>query len=201
MIYADTAVANISQLVTCAGDMARTRKAMQAAGLIEKAWVAGFKGQIVFAGTEKDFRANVSLTDRALVIDGSGLVGLPGLVDCHTHLPFAGDRAKEFSLRIAGYTYQQLAELGLGIQTTVKATRAMTAEELEALCWKRLETMLLNGTTTIEAKSGYGLNHDDELKQLQVLRNLARRQPVSIVPTFMGAHEIPRNLSLITALI
>ena len=191
MIYADAAVANISQLVTCAGEKARTKKAMQAAGLIEKAWVAGLKGQIVFAGTEKDFQANVSLTDSARVIEGSGLVGLPGLVDCHTHLPFAGDRAKEFSLRMTGYTYQQLAELGLGIQTTVKATRAIAAEDLQAICLKRLEIMLLNGTTTIEAKSGYGLNHDDELKQLRVLRNLAQRQPVSIVPTFMGAHEIP----------
>jgi len=96
MIYADAAVANISQLVTCAGEKARTKKAMQAAGLIEKAWVAGLKGQIVFAGTEKDFQANVSLTDSARVIEGSGLVGLPGLVDCHTHLPLPVTGLKNF---------------------------------------------------------------------------------------------------------
>jgi len=191
MIYADTVVANISQLVTCAGEKFRIKKAMKEVGLIEKAWVAGSNGRIVFVGEENEFRARVSLSEKARVIDASGLVGLPGFVDCHTHLPFAGDRAREFSLRIAGYTYQQLAEMGLGIQTTVKATRSISAEELESICLKRLEIMLLNGTTTIEAKSGYGLNRQDELKQLLVLHSLANRQPVSIVPTFMGAHEIP----------
>ncbi|MDD8020497.1 MAG: imidazolonepropionase [Acidobacteriota bacterium] len=191
MIYADAVVTNISQLVTCAGEKPKTKNDMREAGLVEKAWLAALNGRIVFMGKEKDFKANVSLTRKARVIDASGLVGLPGFIDCHTHLPFAGDRAKEFSLRLAGYTYLQLAELGLGIQTTVEATRAIPAPELEDICLKRLETMLLNGATTIEAKSGYGLNREDELKQLRVLKNLARRQPVSIVPTFMGAHEIP----------
>ncbi|HRD01666.1 MAG TPA: imidazolonepropionase [Candidatus Saccharicenans sp.] len=190
MIYPDTVIANISELVTCSGEKPKTKKAMQEAGLIEKAWIAASNGQIVFVGQERDFQANVSLSEKARIIDATGLIGLPGLVDCHTHLPFAGDRAREFSLRIAGYTYEQLAERGLGIQTTVKATRAISAEDLETICMKRLETMLLNGATTIEAKSGYGLNRDDELKQLRVLRSLATRQPVSIVPTFMGAHEI-----------
>ena len=116
---------------------------------------------------------------------------LPGLVDAHTHLPFAGDRAKEFGLRLQGWTYQQLAERGMGIQTTVKATRAASLDDLLALSLKRLDRMLLTGTTTCEAKSGYGLNLEDELKQLEVLRDLGALHPVDIVPTFMGAHDIP----------
>lgn len=96
MIYADTVVANISQLVTCAGEKFRVKKAMKEVGLLEKAWVAGSSGRIVFVGQENDFRARVSLSEKARVIDASGLVGLPGFVDCHTHLPFAGDRARSF---------------------------------------------------------------------------------------------------------
>lgn len=191
MIYADLVVGNISQLVTCAGPAPRRGQQMKEIGLLEKAWVAGYQGKIVFVGQENEFKKIVQLTDKARMIDGSGLVGLPGFIDSHTHLPFAGDREKEFSLRISGYTYQQLAEMGLGIQTTVRATRAISREELKKICLKRLETMLLNGATTIEAKSGYGLNYEDEIKQLEVLKELKSIQPVEIVPTFMGAHEIP----------
>jgi len=191
MIYADLAVAGLNQLLTCSGPAPRTGPAMKEVGLREKAWIAGYRGQVVFIGSEKEFREKVSLTDGARVLDGSGLVGLPGLVDCHTHLPFAGDRSQEFSLRLQGYTYQQLAAMGLGIQTTVNATRSISREELKSLCRRRLQIMLLNGTTTVEAKSGYGLNFEDEIKQLEVVRELQREQPVSLVPTFMGAHEIP----------
>jgi imidazolonepropionase len=190
MIYADTVVADIAQLATCAGQAPKTKDWMKDIRLREKAWVAGHQGKIVFVGQEKEFREKVQLSDEARMIEASDLVGLPGLVDAHTHLPFAGDREKEFSLRLAGYSYQQLAQMGLGIQTTVKATRAISRDELKKICLKRLETMLLNGTTTIEAKSGYGLNFDDEIKQLEVLKELNSAQPVSIVPTFMGAHEI-----------
>ncbi|MGQ9800701.1 MAG: imidazolonepropionase [Candidatus Saccharicenans sp.] len=191
MIYADLVVADLSQLLTCSGPVPRTGPAMKEVGLREKAWIAGYRGRVVFIGSEKEFREKVSLADGARVLDGSGLVGLPGLVDCHTHLPFAGDRSQEFSLRLQGYTYQQLAAMGLGIQTTVKATRSISREELKALCLRRLEIMLLNGTTTVEAKSGYGLNFEDEIKQLEVVRDLQGEQPVSLVPTFMGAHEVP----------
>lgn len=191
MIYADLVVSSLNQLLTCSGQVPRTGPAMKEVGLKEKAWIAGYQGKVVFIGSEKEFKEKVSLVDSALVLDGSGLVGLPGLVDCHTHLPFAGDRSQEFSLRLQGYTYQQLAAMGLGIQTTVKATRSISREELKALSRKRLEIMLVNGTTTVEAKSGYGLNFEDEIKQLEVIRDLQREQPVSLVPTFMGAHEIP----------
>jgi imidazolonepropionase len=127
----------------------------------------------------------------AEVVDCRHLVILPGLVDSHTHLPFAGTRQEEFSLRLKGWSYQQLAERGLGILTTVKATRAAGEEEILRLCLERLDRMLLNGATTVEAKSGYGLNLEDELKQLEVLKQAAAAHPVGIVPTFMGAHEVP----------
>lgn len=191
MTCADLVIAGLNQLLTCGGPPPRTGPAMREVGLLEKAWIAGCQGKIVFAGSEKEFREKVKLTEKATVIDGRGLVGLPGLVDCHTHLPFAGNREQEFSLRLQGYTYQQLAAMGLGIQTTVRATREASREELKDLCRKRLKTMLLNGTTTVEAKSGYGLNLEDEIKQLEVVRELEAEQPVSLVPTFMGAHEIP----------
>lgn len=191
MTCADLVVAGLDQLLTCGGPAPRTGPAMREVGLLEQAWIAGYQGKIVFIGPEKEFREKVKLEEGARVIDGRGLVGLPGLVDCHTHLPFAGNREKEFSLRLQGYTYQQLAAMGLGIQTTVRATREASREELKNLCRKRLQTMLLNGTTTVEAKSGYGLNLEDEIKQLEVVRELAAEQPVSLVPTFMGAHEIP----------
>ncbi len=119
------------------------------------------------------------------------MVALPGFVDAHTHLPFAGDRAREFGLRIQGWTYQQLAARGMGILTTVKATRAASLDDLVSLSLKRLDRMLLTGTTTVEAKSGYGLNLEDEVKQLEALRDAAALHPVDIVPTFMGAHDIP----------
>ncbi len=191
MIYADLVVTSVGQLVTCSGQAPKTGPAMREAGVVEKAWLAGQNGKIIFIGPEKEFKEKVRLAEKARIIDGQGLVGLPGLVDCHTHLPFAGSREKEFSLRLQGYSYEQLAEMGLGIQTTVKATRQISREELKKLCLKRLEIMLLNGTTTVEAKSGYGLNFEDELKQLQVVEELKRLQPISLVPTFMGAHEIP----------
>ena len=153
--------------------------------------MASSKGVIVFVGTEEEFLAQVSPEPGAVTVDGQGMVALPGFVDAHTHLPFAGDRTREFGLRIQGLTYQQLAERGLGIQTTVKATRAASLDDLLALCLRRLDRMLLTGTTTVEAKSGYGLNLEDEVKQLEVLRDLAALHPVDIVPTFMGAHDVP----------
>lgn len=191
MIYADLVVANLKQLLTCTGPSPKRGAAMKDVGLREKAWIAGLKGEIVFVGTEEEFKHHVSPVDRAVVLDGSDLVGLPGLVDSHTHLPFAGDRSQEFALRMKGYTYQQLAAMGLGIQTTVKATRNISKEELKNICFQRLRTMLLNGTTTLEAKSGYGLNLEDEIKQLEVLEELRSEQPLDIISTFMGAHEVP----------
>ncbi len=115
----------------------------------------------------------------------------PGLIDCHTHLPFAGNREYEFLLRLKGQTYQQLAAQGMGIQTTVKATRAASKDELVALCKQRLNQMLLTGTTTAEAKSGYGLNLEDEVKQLEALAALKGAHPRGRRPHLHGRPRGP----------
>lgn len=189
----DLLIADSRQLLTCKGRIPKRKKALQELGLVEKGWIASYKGRIVFVGEEKNFRKEFRLEDNAIKIEASGFVALPGFVDAHTHLPFAGTREEEFVLRLKGYTYQQLAEKGLGIQTTVKATRKASKEELISLCLSRLDSMLLHGTTTAEAKSGYGLNFRDEIKQLEVLKEIDKIHPVDIVPTFMGAHEVPEE--------
>jgi imidazolonepropionase len=191
MTSADCVVAGCREILTCAGPLPKRGRTLRQVGLVENGWVASSKGAIVFVGTEEEFLARVSPEPGAVTVDGQGMVALPGFVDAHTHLPFAGDRAREFSLRIQGWTYQQLAERGMGIRTTVKATRAASLDDLLALCLRRLDRMLLTGTTTVEAKSGYGLNLEDEVKQLEVLRDLGALHPVDIVRTFMGAHDVP----------
>jgi imidazolonepropionase len=191
MTSADLVVAGCRELVTCAGPLPRRGPALRQIGVVENGWVASSKGVVVFAGTEEEFRSRIEPEAGAVIVDAAGLVALPGFVDAHTHLPFAGDRAREFGLRVQGWTYQQLAERGMGILTTVKATRAASLDDLVALCLRRLDRMLLSGTTTVEAKSGYGLNLEDEVKQLEALRDLAALHPVDVVPTFMGAHEVP----------
>ena len=191
MTSADLVVAGCRELVTCAGPLPRRGPALRQTGVVENGWVASSQGVIVYAGDEEGFLAGIEPEPGAVTIDGRGKVALPGFVDAHTHLPFAGDRAREFGLRVQGWTYQQLAARGMGILTTVKATRAASLDDLLALCLERLDRMLLSGTTTVEAKSGYGLNLEDEIKQLEALRDLAALHPVEIVPTFMGAHEVP----------
>ncbi len=193
MTSADLIVRNCRQLLTLAGPVPKRKQNLREVGLLEKAWLASCRGRIVFIGQEKDFKTRVRIEKNAVRLDADSLVGLPGFVDSHTHLPFAGSRVNEFRLRLNGYTYEELAKKGLGIQTTVRATRRATKSELVRLCLSRLDTMLQNGATTVEAKSGYGLNLKDEIKQLEALREAGRKHPVDIVPTFMGAHEVPKE--------
>jgi imidazolonepropionase len=191
MTSADCVVAGCRQLLTCRGPAPKRKEALRELGVVENGWIASERGTIVFVGTEGEFRSNVRPDEGAEWFDARGMVACPGFIDAHTHLPFAGNREEEFHLRLQGWTYQQLAARGMGILTTVKATRAASREELRDLCLRRLDEMLLTGTTTVEAKSGYGLNAADEIKQLEVLGDLASLHPVEVVPTFMGAHEIP----------
>ena len=193
MKSADLAVINCEQLLTCRRRIPKRKDSLQDVGILEKGCIASHKGRIVFVGDEKRLKEEVRLEENGVCIDGTGLVGLPGFVDSHTHLPFAGTREEEFVLRLKGYSYQELAEKGLGIQTTVRATRRASRKELLSICLPRLDRMLLLGTTTVEAKSGYGLNLEDEIKQLETLEELRRVHPIDIVPTFMGAHEIPEE--------
>jgi imidazolonepropionase len=124
-------------------------------------------------------------------LDGRGGCALPGFVDSHTHLPFAGDRSTEFAKRLSGATYRQIAEAGGGILSTVRATRAASEDELARLSVERLRRMLLHGVTVVEAKSGYGLDFDNELKQLRAIRSAALEVPIEVIATAMPLHEVP----------
>ena len=124
-------------------------------------------------------------------IDARGLTLAPGFVDAHTHPVFAGSRAAEYEMRVMGRTYEEIARAGGGIRSTVRHTRAASEQELFDVARRHAETFLAYGTTTIEAKSGYGLTVEDELKQLRVLARVAREVPIDVSPTLLGAHEIP----------
>ena len=153
--------------------------------------VAGFEGKIVFVGSAADASRTVTLTADAAVIDGTGCTVVPGFVDPHTHLVFAGDRRDELRRRLAGATYADIAASGGGIVKTVAATRAANEHELVDLARKRLAEMLASGTTTAEAKSGYGLELAAEQRILRTIKTVAAGQPIDISATFMGAHEVP----------
>jgi imidazolonepropionase len=146
-------------------------------------------GQVLAAGPAGtvESRANPAATR----IDASGLVVMPGFVDAHTHPVFAGWREDEYEMRAQGLTYQQIAERGGGIRSTVRKTRAASDEELFQSARRRTHWLVEHGTTTAEAKSGYGLTVEDELRLLRVIRRLNEETPLDLVPTFLGAHEIP----------
>jgi len=157
-------------------------------GLIEDGALAVSGGAIVDLGPTVDLAARHSA---ARTIDAGGRVVMPGFVDPHTHVVFAGDRAHEFEQRIAGATYLEIMNAGGGIMATVRATRAADAAQLLDQTRARLDAMLRHGTTTAEAKTGYGLETATELKLLHVIQQLAREHPIELVSTFLGAHAIP----------
>ncbi len=192
-IAVDTLVRHIGQLVNPGADRVARGREMNSLRILENACIGASRGKIRFIGTEKELDRLSRLEKGGVEIDAAGCVALPGLVDPHTHLPFAGTRQDEFQLKLQGVSYQEIARRGGGIKGTVRKTRAIGLPELVATCRKRLDQMLLSGTTTLEAKSGYGLDLETELKQLRALRELAGCHPVTIVPTFMGAHEIPEE--------
>ena len=191
MILVDCIVKNIGQLVNPGSDRVVRGSESNTLRLQDRVCIAARQGTIRFIGSEKDFLSRCRLEVDGLEIDAEGFVALPGFVDPHTHLPFAGTRQDEFQLKLQGASYQEIARRGGGIKGTVRKTRKIEAQALVAVCQKRLDQMLLSGTTTLEAKSGYGLDRVTELKQLEVLQALAALHPLTIVPTFMGAHEIP----------
>ncbi|HOT96011.1 MAG TPA: imidazolonepropionase [bacterium] len=136
------------------------------------------------------------ITDDPVLLDAEGGAVLPGFVDSHTHLLFAGRREDEFDLKLAGASYQEITAAGGGIISTVAATRRATSAELVEIGLGYLAAALRQGTTTLEIKSGYGLDLEHEIKLLEVIAELGRRQPVEVVPTFMGAHAVPPGVSL-----
>jgi imidazolonepropionase len=184
------AIVNIGQLATLAGPARRrTGSELRELGLIENAALLIEEGRIVAVGAHSELRSKIP--PHAVLIDAEGSLVTPGFVDAHTHLVFAGNRAAEFERRIAGASYQQIAASGGGILSTVKQTRAATEEELLAAARKHRDWMLRAGTTTIEGKSGYGLDHASELKMLRVLNRLNAEGPPTIVPTLLAAHAVP----------
>lgn len=157
-------------------------------GIVEKAAVALRGDRIAYAGPESELPG--ALADGA-AIDLEGRWVTPGLIDCHTHLIFAGDRAHEFELRLAGASYEEIARAGGGIAATVARSRAADQAELLRQSLPRLDALLAEGVTTLEVKSGYGLDLENEVKALRAARQLGRERPVTIVTTFLGAHAAP----------
>jgi imidazolonepropionase len=186
------AVLHASQLITVAGPK-RPRVGAELAELavIRDGGMLIREGKIEIVGSSEEVAKNAR---DAEIIDAGGRVVLPGFVDAHTHLVFAGNRLDDFERRAHGETYEQIAKAGGGIWSTVKKTRAASGEDLFNQAQTHAEWFLRCGTTTIEAKSGYGLTVEDELKILRVMRRLNKEKPLEIIPTFLGAHAVPREM-------
>ncbi len=183
-------IRNLRQLVTVArhGALSSSGKDMRDIGVTDHADV------LIENGVFSAIRAAGSLATTskdADVIDGSDFVALPGFVDSHTHLLFAGSRENEFAMRADGKTYQEIAEAGGGIMSTVTATRKASKKELKKSASRHLDEMMKLGTTTVEIKSGYGLESDAELKMLEAIHELSEEHFITIVSTFLGAHAVP----------
>ncbi|HVF92523.1 MAG TPA: imidazolonepropionase [Blastocatellia bacterium] len=183
-------ITRAAQLVTLAGPARpRVAREMRELGVVEDGAVLVRDGLIVACGPSGEIEPRASTG--AARIDARGLVVMPGFVDAHTHVVFAGTREDEYELRAEGATYQEIAARGGGIRSTVRKTRAASEDRLFETALPRIRSLLEHGTTTAEAKSGYGLTVEDELKILRVIRRLDRETPLDLVPTFLGAHEIP----------
>jgi imidazolonepropionase len=190
-VLADLLIENADLVATCAGPGPRRGSAQRDIAAIPNATVAGYEGRIVFVGSAHDAKGAVTLAPHAQVIDAQGCTVVPGFVDPHTHLIFAGDRRDELRRRLSGATYADIAAAGGGIVKTVDATRLASEHDLVDLARKRLAEMLCFGTTTAEAKSGYGLGLPSERRMLRAIRAVAAGQPIELTATFMGAHEVP----------
>jgi imidazolonepropionase len=186
------AVLHVSQLVTLAGPKRpRMGRELSDLAIIRDGGMLIRDGRIEAVGPSTEIENKAG---DAEVIDARGKVVLPGFVDAHTHLVFAGNRLDDFERRARGDTYEQIAKAGGGIWSTVEKTRAATETDLLAQAQRHAEWFLRCGTTTVESKSGYGLTVDDELKILRVMRRLNQEMPLAIVPTFLGAHAVPRKM-------
>jgi imidazolonepropionase len=183
-------IKHAAELITCSGFAAKKGNEMSELHIIRDGAVIVEHGVIAVVGKTSDVINPVD-EKKSLVIDATGKTVLPGFVDSHTHFVFGGDRALESGWRLAGDSYMEIMQRGGGIAASVKATRALGEQELIEICAQRLDSMLDFGVTTVEGKSGYGLDLETELMQLRVMRELNRIHPVDVVPTYMGAHALP----------
>lgn len=194
---ADLIIEHAAELLTCPVDVAadvltpaERGPEWRGLGLIPDGALAASGGRVIWVGPSAQIDRHVQRAAGARVVDATGKTVLPGLVECHTHLVFGGSRAHEFQLRAAGASYAQIAAAGGGIMSTVRATRAASDDELYAAGRRNLDELLRMGLTTVEAKSGYGLSTEHELRLLQTYADLDRDHPVGVVPTFLGAHVV-----------
>jgi len=188
------ALLHASQLVTLAGPRrARIGREMSELAIIRDGGMLIRDGKIDIVGASDEIERKAG---DAAIVDAMGRVVLPGFVDAHTHLVFAGNRLDDFERRARGETYEQIAKAGGGIWSTVQKTRTASETDLLAEARRHADWFLRCGATTVETKSGYGLSLDDELKILRVMQRLGQETPLEIVPTFLGAHAAPREMSV-----
>lgn len=186
-------IQNPSEVITCHADQAKKGKEMQDVGRLTGVEILIEDGIIAAIAPRSELKAKYDLT-QAEAVDASGRSVLPGFIDSHTHLVWGGERAEEFSWRLAGMDYMEIMERGGGIASTVAKTRKASEAELVEAVGSRLDSMLRMGVTTVEAKSGYGLNLETEIKQLKAAERLNEIHPVDLVHTYMGAHDIPKEI-------
>jgi imidazolonepropionase len=191
MIPADLVVRGLAEVAALsAGPVPRTRKSMSVLTRIPGGAVAIREGRVVWVGPEDRLGRSVRLRARGRTIDGARGVAVPGFVDAHTHVLFAGDRARELPLKAHGVSYTEIARRGGGLFSTVRATRRATDAQLVQEAEGRLRRMVRSGTTSVEVKSGYALDHAGEIRLLRLIPRLARRTGLQLVPTFLGAHAV-----------
>ncbi|MHC2422734.1 imidazolonepropionase [Sinorhizobium meliloti] len=171
--------------------LATLREELGPLGIIEDGVIAVRGERIVYAGPEAGLPSELARADQ--VFDCEGRWVTPALIDCHTHIVHGGNRAREFQLRLEGATYEEIARAGGGIASTVEATNALSVEALVEAALPRLDTLLAEGVSTVEVKSGYGLNVEAELKMLRAARRLESLRPVRIVTSYLAAHATPRR--------
>jgi len=191
VIPADFLIEHADLIATCAGPAPRRGLAQHDISPLHDGVVAALEGRITYVGAASALTDTVTVQKGATRIDARGCTVVPGFVDPHTHVVYAGDRRSELQRRLGGESYAVIAAGGGGIARTVAATRTATEEQLVASARVRLDEMLACGTTLCEAKSGYGLDVESELRQLHAMRTLDEEHSIDIVPTFMGAHEVP----------
>lgn len=184
-------IKDIDCLVTCSGNYPKTKEKLKDAQIIKNGYVVSNNDKIVEVGSGDGYKKY--LNDHEVVLNGKGKTVTPGLIDSHTHVVYAGSREFELPLKLKNVKYIDILKAGGGILSTVNSVRNTSLEDIESQTKKRLDLMLLHGTTTIESKSGYGLDFENEIKMLNVNKNLNAKHPISIVSTYLGAHAVPEE--------